>query len=614
MFCKNCGREIDQKTLKKLMEQKDGSVVCSKCKQPLDNAEMCGGFWGLIAASEEKEAAEAETVNMTVMLDENGKPVQMNPRMQNRSSSSIPDANLRMPENNYSSQNSHQTSGAGMSDSAPYEQKAPEMRIRRSSARKDTELWITRAIAVLLGIALIISLITRCGKSDQPKDEMTKTTEISDVPDNNSDAAVTPSDVSENSQGALDEEPPSDSKFEKKDSPAESSTGTTEHSSVESPSGAAATTGSNSEKISEAANNETSTQNSASQKSGYRSVTRTIIVGEKEYNIESAISSDDGTISLKRQIKETGQPISEISAIYDETVQEENSSGTTEYTYQNGFLQMKRDDKNGVIEYIREPSQAKVVTERYSKNQTLREPTGRESKYRSVKKTYNDNGLYLDEIEYYRDKKSETDPFLKIKYDVEQHTEDTDGDGYNETSIKSEKYLLDDGTPVTMYEEENYEYDEILYTYKKQADQQYLRLSEMAYYLAGEPATGPNGFSYFTCEYLDESTRIDKFYGKDGKQVNVSAADPFLSSAVIPALYSYEYPYLTGIPNPDTGSAGEVGENAAAGPGLPTENQAGTQQRDPNSQSNYRQERSEPPSDYFDDETYYGPNYDDEDY
>ena len=196
MFCKNCGREIDQKTLKKLMEQKDGSVVCSKCRQPLDNAEMCGGFWGLIAASEEKEAAEAETVNMTVMLDENGKPVQMNPRMQNRSSSAIPDANLRMSANDYSSQNSRQSSGPVMYDSAPYEQKAPETIIRRSGARKDTELWITRAIAILLGIALIISLVTRCGKSDQPQDEMTESTEISDVPDNNSDAAVTPSDVS----------------------------------------------------------------------------------------------------------------------------------------------------------------------------------------------------------------------------------------------------------------------------------------------------------------------------------------------------------------------------------------------------------------------------------
>ena len=29
MFCKNCGREIDQKTLKKLMEEKDGSVTAA---------------------------------------------------------------------------------------------------------------------------------------------------------------------------------------------------------------------------------------------------------------------------------------------------------------------------------------------------------------------------------------------------------------------------------------------------------------------------------------------------------------------------------------------------------------------------------------------------------
>ena len=583
MFCKNCGREIDQKTLKKLMEQKDGSVVCSKCKQPLDNAEMCGGFWGLIAASEEKEAAEAETVNMTVMLDENGKPVQMNPRMQNRSSSAIPDANLRMPENNYSSQNSHQTSGAGMSDSAPYEQKAPEMRIRRSSARKDTELWITRAIAVLLGIALIISLVTRCGKSDQPQDEMTESTEISDVPDNNSDAAVTPADESEKSQGALDEEPPSNSKFEKEDSPAESSTDTTEQSSVESPSGAAATTGSGSEKISEAANNETSTQNSASQKSGYRSVTRTIIVGKKEYNIESEISSDDGTISLKRQIRGTGQLISDIDAIDDETVLEENSYGTTHYTYENGLLKTKQDDHYGGVKFHRESSQPLVVTEEYDKEQTVKDQDGRKKAYRSVKKTYktdDGNAFYLKTIEYYGDRKAETDPLLKIQYDVDQQKVDDDGDGYEETSIKTEKYKLADGTFATMrgkgkYE---YEYDEIRYTYKAPNGQEYSRLSEMAYYLAGKRAMGPNGFSYFICDYTDESTRTDTFYTVDGQKANVRAADPFLSSAVIPAFYSFEYPYLTGIPNPDTGTAGEAGPNAAAGPGQPTEDQAGTQQ------------------------------------
>ena len=598
MFCKNCGREIDQKTLKKLMEQKDGSVVCSKCRQPLDNAEMCGGFWGLIAASEEKEAAEAETVNMTVMLDENGKPVQMNPRMQNRSSSAIPDANLRMSANDYSSQNSRQSSGPVMYDSAPYEQKAPETIIRRSGARKDTELWITRAIAILLGIALIISLVTRCGKSDQPQDEMTESTEISDVPDNNSDAAVTPADVSENSQGAPDEELPSGSKFEKEDSSAESSTVTTEQSSVESPSGAATTTGSNSEKISEAANNETSTQNSASQKSGYRSVTRTIIVGKKEYNIESEISSDDGTISLKRQIRGTGQLISDIDAIDDETVLEENSYGTTHYTYENGLLKTKQDDHYGGVKFHRESSQPLVVTEEYDKEQTVKDQDGRKKAYRSVKKTYktNDgNAFYLETIEYYGDRKAETDPLLKIQYVVEP---DIDGDANNDTSIKSEKYKLADGTFATMRGKGKYEYDEIRYTYKHPDGQMYSRLYEMAYYLAGKRAMGPNGFSYFICDYTNESTRTDTFYRVDGQEANVRAADPFLSSAVIPALYSFEYPYLTGIPNLDTDSAGEAGADTAAGPGQSTENQAGTQQNGTSPTSILNSEAVQPEPEY----------------
>ena len=360
MFCKNCGREIDQKTLKKLMEEKDGSVVCSKCRQPLDNAEMCGGFWGLIAASEEKEAAEAETVNMTVMLDENGKPVQMNPRMQNRSSSAIPDANLRMSANDYSSQNSRQTSGPVMYDSAPYEQKAPETIIRRSGARKDTELWITRAIAILLGIALIISLVTRCGKSDQPQDEMTESTEISDVPDNNSDAAVTPSDVSGNSQGAPDEELPSGSKFEKEDSSAESSTVTTEQSSVESSTDSASSTGMSSEDASVSTTKKLTDQNAAmNKKKGYGSVTRTIIIDDSGYNVESKIISDDGSISVERQSGETTELISDIPAIGHEEVYEKAASeARAVYKYENGFLKQKQSRNNGDVEYTRDPQES----------------------------------------------------------------------------------------------------------------------------------------------------------------------------------------------------------------------------------------------------------------
>ena len=84
MFCKNCGREIDQKTLKKLMENKGEPVVCSKCKQPLDNAEICGGFWGLIASAKEKEAEDLRAGGTTLMLDENGRPVQMGAPVQKR--------------------------------------------------------------------------------------------------------------------------------------------------------------------------------------------------------------------------------------------------------------------------------------------------------------------------------------------------------------------------------------------------------------------------------------------------------------------------------------------------------------------------------------------------
>lgn len=609
MFCKNCGREIDQKTLKKLMEQKDGSVVCSKCRQPLDNAEMCGGFWGLIAASEEKEAAEAETVNMTVMLDENGKPVQMNPRMQNRSSSAIPDANLRMSANDYSSQNSRQSSGPVMYDSAPYEQKAPETIIRRSGARKDTELWITRAIAILLGIALIISLVTRCGKSDQPQDEMTESTEISDVPDNNSDAAVTPSDVSGNSQGAPDEELPSGSKFEKEDSSAESSTVTTEQSSVESSTDSASSTGMSSEDASVSTTKKLTDQNAAmNKKKGYGSVTRTIIIDDSGYNVESKIISDDGSISVERQSGETKELISNIPAIgYEEVYEKAASEVRAVYKYENGFLKLKQSRNNGDVEYTRDPQESHVVIEKYEKKQIIIDPEGHTKKYQSVKKTYDSRGdgkdLVLEKIEYFVDRQLET-PLLSIQYDCQMNCQmnnvENPAEFYN-----FEKYESAEGKPITMVGPNNkYRYDEIRYTYSVPEGQNTYRLSQMAYYLAGEPATGPNGFSYFKCEYKDESTRKDTFYRTDGQEVTVTAHDPFLSDTVIPAFYSYEFPYLIGRPNPDT----------VAGPGQSTENQAETPQNDPNAQASYRQQEDPSQEVYNDYKGDDGSEYGNEDY
>ena len=44
-----------------------------QCKQPLDNAEICGGFWGLIASAKEKEAEDPRAGGTTPMLDDNGR-------------------------------------------------------------------------------------------------------------------------------------------------------------------------------------------------------------------------------------------------------------------------------------------------------------------------------------------------------------------------------------------------------------------------------------------------------------------------------------------------------------------------------------------------------------
>ena len=531
MFCKNCGREIDQKTLKKLMEKKDGSVVCSKCQQPLDNAEMCGGFWGLIAASEEKEAAEADTVNMTVMLDENGKPVQMNPRMQNRSSS-IPDANLRMSANDYSSQNSRQTSGPVMYDSAPYEQKAPETRIRRSGARKDTELWITRAIALLLGIALIISLVTRCGKSDQPQDEMEEPIKTAEDMQDDFDYTEVPSNESGNAQGAPDEEPEDTAEEEEqkaveaeetedKDIPANADTGDTEEENIEEPAAAVQT-----------------------QKPSYQELKRTIELDENKLNFQSGVEI----------IVEGGKNAS-IGWYYKN---DDGSSGDQKIS--KSAVRYPEDGKNDSVSYVTLPDFK--VREKHSQSQRGIKPDGSPFDYTIVDKTYdkktNADGSEsasnkLKMIEYYEDEGDIEDkaPVLQIYYTISDSYPEEEYSSDPGVYTKAERYSYSEGgESVIMTGPENeYEYDEIRYTYANVDGGDEPRLREMGYYFQGERTEGPNGFSYFKCEY-EGSVRTDSFCDPNGGPVTITAEDPFLSEAVIPAFYSEEFPFLTGRPVP----------------------------------------------------------------
>ena len=60
MFCKNCGREIDQKTLEKLMRPSGEPAVCPECGQSVDTAEFCGGFWGLVASGQALQGGSGE--------------------------------------------------------------------------------------------------------------------------------------------------------------------------------------------------------------------------------------------------------------------------------------------------------------------------------------------------------------------------------------------------------------------------------------------------------------------------------------------------------------------------------------------------------------------------
>ncbi len=561
MFCKNCGREIDQKTLKKLMEEKDGSVVCSKCRQPLDNAEMCGGFWGLIAASEEKEAAEADTVNMTVMLDENGKPVQMNPRMQNRSSS-IPDANLRMSANDYSSQNLRQSSGPVMYDSAPYEQKAPETRIRRSGARKDTELWITRAIALLLGIALIISLVTRCGKSDQPQDEMEEPIKTAEDMQDDFDYTEDPSNESGNAQGAPDEEPEDTAEEEQKAEEAEE----TEDKNIP----VYADTGDTEEENTEEAAAAVQTR-----KPSYQELKRTIELDENKLNFQSGVEiiveggknasigwyykNDDGSSG--------DQKISTTKHYKNRKVEERYESEETgapkvrvSYTYKDDYLKSAvrypEDGKNDSVSYV--TLSETQVRERHSQSQRGIKPDGSPFDYTIVDKTYakktNEDGSEsvtnkLEKIEYYEDEEGiETEaPVLQIVYTISDPDPEEEYSSDLSVFTKAESYS-DGGESVSMTGPENeYKYDEIRYTYGYVDGGDEPRLREMGYYFQGERTEGPNGFSYFKCKY-EGSVRTDSFFHSNDDPATISAEDPFLSEAVIPAFYSEEFPFLTGRP------------------------------------------------------------------
>lgn len=68
MFCKNCGREIDRKTLEKLMKPSGETALCPNCGKELDTAEFCGGFWGLIASGQAMNAGaggEAEKAGLS---------------------------------------------------------------------------------------------------------------------------------------------------------------------------------------------------------------------------------------------------------------------------------------------------------------------------------------------------------------------------------------------------------------------------------------------------------------------------------------------------------------------------------------------------------------------
>ncbi len=575
MFCKNCGREIDQKTLKKLMENKGEPVVCSKCKQPLDNAEICGGFWGLIASAKEKEAEDLRAGGTTLMLDENGRPVQMGAPVQKRPAPAAAEADRERARTGFSNeaapQNSGEYRGAERSASS-YSRNESGIQPRRSGARKNnTELWITRVIAILLGICLIISLIRGCGH-DEKRSAPDNTAGVAAPADENNEkdsSKDTKGKAVEKEEDNSDEDKDGNSEEGKTDNSNQDKTGTSdqedENNKEQEQKTPAAGTGTTSEH---------GTGNDVVEMQKYDTITRTIIIDDRENNLESEVkfwnSKNIQTSYVKRNFIESGELITNQPGINNDTVVEKYSSGNrqqeTTYTYKNGYLQKKKDNNN-TITYKIEGSDTVIET---SKNpRTVIKPDGTPIDYMKVKKTYRkkpdseeiDNKLQT--IEYYKTSKADV-PEFTISYNIDNADPadeyiNTFGSGNVFSYVES--YSIDNSNEtISIIGPDNdqnlnpdYEYDQIKYTYvniKYGESKEIARLCGMEYLKDNKHVMGPNKFSYLICEYdpKDPKKRTDTFFDTGGNSVSITARDPFLSDTVISAFYSEEFPYLVGLP------------------------------------------------------------------
>ena len=573
MFCKNCGREIDQKTLKKLMENKGEPVVCSKCKQPLDNAEICGGFWGLIASAKEKEAEDLRAGGTTLMLDENGRPVQMGAPVQKRPAPAAAEADRARARTGLGNEAAPQNSGEYRSaerSASSYSRNDSGIQPRRSGARKNnTELWITRAIAILLGICLIISLIRGCGHDEKRSAPDTPGVDTTvDKGNNNGSSNGTSGNSGEENTDNLAE-----------DQSGNSEEGTTENSNLDTTGTSDQGDENNNEQeqitpdAEEGTSSEEETKKDAVETQQYDTITRTIIIDDRENNLESKVSysNSNNTKSsvVDRTFHESGNTIpSEMGSpgINNETVLEKFSSKdgsvvtTTTFIYKDGFLRIKKDDENNI--YYNTDSDY-VVIETSDKPRKVMKPDGTGIiSYKKVKKTYRQeiaNEKKLQSIEYYETVNSKTE-ILKIIYDiVPGEPVEEDKEKYGETLVYSyvESYQIDENKEVSIKgpsekadQNPDYEYNQIRYTYANIVSAGKDRLCRMEYLKDGELVMGPNKFSYLICEYDANmpSKRTDKFFDTNGKPVLITARDPFLSDAVIPAFYSEEFPYLVGLP------------------------------------------------------------------
>ena len=619
MFCKNCGKEIDQKTLNKLMKPTGEAVLCSKCRQPLDNPEFCGGFWGLIAASEEMQAKDPETGSITVMLDEHGRPVQNTGASRQKTIPGATDADRAVARMLLDQENqAGRSSGAGgrsTQDTRRTEQPfaaspgqggtnsgrgaggiagGTEPPRRRGGNRKgpgSVYKWTALAAALIVAAIVLIVVLPKGGKGEDTEGTAVST-DAGKAAETGENTA--PEQGAEDSkQGAPDEEP--------------AKSGAKEAAAGKASKEDQTSTDGNSQK--------TSDSSSESAEPGYNMIKRhyeddreiaVFYHDEREVRIgeESSLDTEkkDEAEDSNVEASETfdcigyaayGNKNSVVSVTRDEDDQgdwyekrwlkPDTSSGEEwvlrfDQGIDQGILKEKTiwlDDHDVTITFTNNENNDRVVTEDYS--ETMKEVgiDGNDIEYQVIEREYDEENRLVRTAFYASAEDLEKKHPAAVEYrgytpddypDLDPNSgdvkllipegEDPAGYYYRDERIYTEENREE---PFTVSLNDECRFDRIRYVFEGEPGNG--RLAAMAYYRKGKLTAGPGGFALFRCTYEETGKgtmeREDRFFDRKGNPVSISSVEPFLKedSAFVPGYYSQQFPELVGL------SAKEAGDD-----------------------------------------------------